>query len=224
MWREGGRVVCAEMVDELWDILKSQPDVGVAIVDVAGGVHFANPQLHRLYGWSGGEVAGRTIAELEGPEFAAEWLQVIQQVASSRTKTPVVVRHVRGGRYTETVLWPLPQKEAPRPCVLITTRQGDPSNTPEEWPVFESQLVHLGPLDVLTPRELEVMILIGHGTPLKVIASELGLSQRTIERYRTAIAQKLDLDSLAEIAGLVHLAGLTIHHARLPRVRKRPGS
>jgi DNA-binding NarL/FixJ family response regulator len=87
--------------------------------------------------------------------------------------------------------------------------------------VFESKVVHWGPLDVLTPRELEVMILIGHGTPLKVIAQELGLSQRTVERHRTAIARKLEVESLAEIAGMVHLAGLTIEHARLSRNRTR---
>jgi PAS domain S-box-containing protein len=130
------------MKEDFWEILKGQPGVGVAIVDVRGVVHYANSQLQHLYGWTEGEIARKTIAELEGPEFTAECLQIIQQVVASQT--PAVIRHIRGGRYTETVLWPLPQKNVPRSCVLVTMRQGDRSTTPQEWPVFESKFVHLG--------------------------------------------------------------------------------
>ncbi len=44
-------------------------------------------------------------------------------------------------------------------------------------------LVDLGPLDVLTKREIEVLALVDHGVPLKSVAKQLGVAQRTVEGY-----------------------------------------
>jgi PAS domain S-box-containing protein len=209
------------MQDQFWEILHSQPDVGVAILDVEGQVRYANPQLRRMYGWVESDPTGKTIAELEGPEFASERLPVYRQVASSRT--PALIRHIRQGRQTETTIWPLEPGHDLQPCVLAIARQGLPSNPPRDWMVVESRLVHLGPLARLSSQELAVMALLGRGTPLKVIASEVGLSLRSVERYRTLIARKLGVSSLAEIARLVYAAGLTVEHARLSRLDDRRG-
>lgn len=208
------------MQDQFWEILHSQPDVGVAILDMEGQVRYANHQLRRMFGWVEGDPTGKTIAELEGLEFAAERLPVYREVASSRT--PALIRHIRQGRLTESTIWPLEHRHGRQPCVLVIARQGLPTNPPREWRVIESRLVHLGPLARLSSQELAVMALLGRGTPLKVIASEVGLSLRSVERYRTLIARKLGVSSLAEI-GLVYVAGLTVEHARLPRLDDRRG-
>lgn len=207
------------MRDEFWEILQSQPGVGVAIVDVEGHVRYVNPQLQRIFGWEERDPVGRTIRELEGPEFAAERLPIYQQVVQLRT--PVLIRHIRQGRHTETTLWPLERRHDSPPCVLSIVRQGLFTEPPGDWLVVESKLVHLGPLDRLTPQELAVMALLGRGAPLKVIAAEVGLSLRSVERYRTLIARKLGVSSLAEIARLVYVAGLTVEHATLSRLPPR---
>lgn len=54
----------------------------------------------------------------------------------------------------------------------------------------------------LTPREKEVLEGIFEGKLTKVIAHELGISQRTAETYRHLIMQKLQAGSIAELVRL----------------------
>ena len=51
----------------------------------------------------------------------------------------------------------------------------------------------------LTPREQEVLILIGDGLTNRAIASNLSISIKTVERHRTKIMAKLDAHSIAEL-------------------------
>ena len=57
-------------------------------------------------------------------------------------------------------------------------------------------------LETLTPRETEVMEKVVQGCANKVIAMDLGVSQRTVELHRARVMHKMDVRSLAE---LVHL-------------------
>jgi FixJ family two-component response regulator len=54
----------------------------------------------------------------------------------------------------------------------------------------------------LTPREKEVLAGVFEGKLTKVIAYELGISQRTAETYRHLIMQKLHAGSIAELVRL----------------------
>lgn len=51
----------------------------------------------------------------------------------------------------------------------------------------------------LTPREQEVLNLIGEGLTNRAIASNLSISIKTVERHRTKIMAKLDAHSIAEL-------------------------
>ncbi len=51
----------------------------------------------------------------------------------------------------------------------------------------------------LTPREREVMNLVITGKANKVIASELGLSPKTVEVHRAHVMKKMQVDSLADL-------------------------
>ncbi|HLF13191.1 MAG TPA: response regulator [Gammaproteobacteria bacterium] len=59
-------------------------------------------------------------------------------------------------------------------------------------------------LKLLTPRETEVMHRVVSGQANKVIALDLGVSQRTVELHRARVMRKLRMRSLAE---LVHAVG-----------------
>lgn len=61
----------------------------------------------------------------------------------------------------------------------------------------------------LTRRELEVMNMIVAGKANKVIALDLGLSQRTIEVHRANVMDKLHVRSLADLVRVITQAGLT---------------
>lgn len=52
----------------------------------------------------------------------------------------------------------------------------------------------------LTAREYQVMRLVAQGLPNKVCASELGISQRTIEAHRARIFKKLAVRNATELA------------------------
>lgn len=58
-------------------------------------------------------------------------------------------------------------------------------------------------LSTLTPREREVMELVVVGNPNKVIAIDLGLSERTVEIHRARVMEKMQADSLPHLVRMV---------------------
>jgi FixJ family two-component response regulator len=57
----------------------------------------------------------------------------------------------------------------------------------------------LGKIDKLTKRESQVLDLVVTGKPNKVIAYELGVSQRTVEIHRARVMEKMQAKSLADL-------------------------
>jgi len=55
----------------------------------------------------------------------------------------------------------------------------------------------------LTPREREVLTLMTRGMPNKVMAAELGVSQRTVEIHRARVMEKSGAASLAQLVRMV---------------------
>jgi DNA-binding NarL/FixJ family response regulator len=60
----------------------------------------------------------------------------------------------------------------------------------------------------LSPREAEVACLVADGVPAADIATELGISPKTVERHRENIAAKLDLADRVELTRYVVREGL----------------
>jgi two-component system, LuxR family, response regulator FixJ len=58
-------------------------------------------------------------------------------------------------------------------------------------------------LETLTPREREVLVLMTKGKPNKVMAGELGVSQRTVEIHRARVMEKSGASSLAQLVRMV---------------------
>jgi two-component system, LuxR family, response regulator FixJ len=54
-------------------------------------------------------------------------------------------------------------------------------------------------MESLTPREREVMTLVTAGKPNKIMAAELGVSQRTVEIHRAHVMEKMATSSLAQL-------------------------
>jgi FixJ family two-component response regulator len=62
-------------------------------------------------------------------------------------------------------------------------------------------------LDRLTPRERQVLKLVTDGKPNKVMAAELGVSQRTVEIHRAHVMRKMGASSLAQLVRMTIIAG-----------------
>ncbi len=62
-------------------------------------------------------------------------------------------------------------------------------------------------LQSLTPRERQVLQLVTSGKPNKVMAAELGVSQRTVEIHRARVMEKMQAGSLAQLVRMVMDAG-----------------
>jgi DNA-binding NarL/FixJ family response regulator len=65
-----------------------------------------------------------------------------------------------------------------------------------------------GPLDVLTGREREVLVGIALGRTNKEIATELGISHRTVETHRESLMRKLGIKTVAGLTKLALETGL----------------
>jgi FixJ family two-component response regulator len=57
--------------------------------------------------------------------------------------------------------------------------------------------------DLLTPREQEVLQLVTQGKANKVMAGDLGVSQRTVEIHRARVMEKMGAQSLAQLVRMV---------------------
>jgi FixJ family two-component response regulator len=69
----------------------------------------------------------------------------------------------------------------------------------------QQQLEVRARFESLTPRESEVMGMVVQGCANKVIAMDLGVSQRTVELHRARVMQKMSVRSLAELVRLAEL-------------------
>jgi DNA-binding NarL/FixJ family response regulator len=66
----------------------------------------------------------------------------------------------------------------------------------------------LDPMDLLSPRELEVLRRVATGLSSKEIGAALNISPRTVETHRASLMRKLDLHSVAELTQFAIQKGL----------------
>ncbi len=60
-------------------------------------------------------------------------------------------------------------------------------------------------LELLTPREREVMAMVAEGAINRTIAAKLGISEKTVESHRAKVMEKMEVKSLAELIKLTIL-------------------
>lgn len=64
-------------------------------------------------------------------------------------------------------------------------------------------------LEILTPREREVIQLLAEGKSTKHVAAALNISVKTVETHRSQIMEKLNIDSIANLTKFAVREGLT---------------
>lgn len=114
---------------------------------------------------------------------------------SSYAEVPSVVRAMRGGA--------LDFFQKPFSTQRLLDRIQDGLRIDRQRAEIQARSREIGErMALLTPREREVLEGVFEGKLTKVIAHELGISQRTAETYRHLIMQKLQAGSIAELVRL----------------------
>ena len=69
-------------------------------------------------------------------------------------------------------------------------------------------------LDLLTPREREVLQLLKIGKPTSIIAKTLGISQKTVQVHRTRILEKVEVDTVTALVTALHHCEAALESSR----------
>ncbi|MEM7754941.1 MAG: LuxR C-terminal-related transcriptional regulator [Planctomycetota bacterium] len=149
------------------------------------------------------------------PKAAAHWLLTLAD-SVRRTGQPVGARAVWAGRrYKMAVL----STDAADGDVVVIARPSPRLETEvQDDSTLRAPFVDLGPLFVLTRRELEVLALLGEGLGLGDIADLFDRSIKTVKRFRDGIAQKLGVGDRTRLGMIARDLGLERAHVDLPKL------
>lgn len=203
-----------------WELFVRTPGIGVGLINTNGDLLYLNEEERRLFeGTADVEYEGKNLKDFHNAEFVKERLELVRQVAE--TRKPIVITHIYDGRRIQSTLWPIEDEEPPHDRVLVVSRRirGGKDGVGDDFERYESEYIDLGKLDILSPRELEVLVLLGHGQSIPEVARILHRSQKTIEKHRESIGRKLTLRSQSEIVRIVWDAGLELSDISKQRLK-----
>ncbi|MDP1662611.1 MAG: LuxR C-terminal-related transcriptional regulator [Phycisphaerales bacterium] len=216
---------------EVWTTLTSDSGADVAVVTPEGRVLFMSPVLSW---WAPTRpfdgFAGKLLTDLFPKPIADERGQLIRRVLD--TNKPLVMHAAWKGIRTRTVMRPLRADGSPtgKPDrVLIVCRGIVPADDTRaaqaDVEIVQAQHVDKGQLANLTPREMEILALIGQGLTTAAIAEKLFRSRKTIEAHRLSLGIKLSARNRVDLARIAVQSGLVppdaANSARIDR-RKKP--
>lgn len=231
-----GGMMCFDLGSLGEVVMHVQMGVGLVVLDRDRRVVFHNPEWGRLiFGDAKADYTGKTLYELFPREWMAVRDDVIERVLGGND--PILIRSIARGRHMEAVVHgvcldgegpedhPGWEDDGRVAHVLVVVRPGSaaPDGAKEDQvEVVEAEAVDLGKLSVLTPRELEVLALIGHAKSGKEIGALLGISPRTVERHRDSIGKKLQAQDRVTLASIAWAAGLEVADAKRARIEVSP--
>jgi FixJ family two-component response regulator len=102
----------------------------------------------------------------------------------------------------------LPKPFKPRELLQCIERALERSIQQRHRDAEKTEARHL--LDLLTPREFEVMQLVVTGLLNKQVGGELGMAEKTVKVHRGRVMQKLRVNSVPELLRLVQKAGISV--------------
>jgi len=205
--------------------------VSIGLIDEHGTIMMMNQFAARSYGVeSPREMIGREYTDLPHPQWAEELLGYMHQ--SIENDQTVVVLTIKEGHRIQSQVVPIRanQSDTRASASLIMCEEISPetydlvvSTRSEDRFVVHSKLVGLGPLDVLSRRELEVLAHMRLGLRTKDIAAQLHRSPSTILRHRESIGKKLGLADRSAIIELANTAVLQFEDAQRTRLLRQAG-
>lgn len=188
--------------------LASDSAAGVLIIADDGSVEFANFAAGRLFGRASDDITGQPYAGLFDEAGGRERMDFLREAI--RGSEVLTVDGMIRGRMVRCTYRPIPAAGG-RPRVVVTSRALQVAQEMELKPdgkLLKAKTSDSGALASLTPRELEIMRLIGLGLSTAAIAKKLHRSVKTIEWHRVSLGTKLGVTNRVELARIAIAAGL----------------
>lgn len=215
--------------ESLWEALSEDAQRPLLVLSADGRVVYVNEQFSRHMG-GGGSVLGKTLGEVWPAPVSAERLTLMRRALSQQR--PLLLIERLKGRWSRTVIRRLPGESgsdgppqrggagASGPShVLMMFHLGAPpegvESLADRYDIVRAGADDPGQLATLSPRELEVLALIGAGLSTRDIASKLGRTIKTVEWHRASLGRKLDITNRVELAQIAISAGLVTGNGRL---------
>lgn len=211
---------------EVWQTLVADSGADLAICTADGRVLYMSSILSwwaPVRTFEG--VTGKSLLEIFPKAIAEERISLLRRVVE--TGKPVVIHAAWKGIRTRTVMRPLRSGPGgPIDRVLVICRGTVPSDETRaaqaDVEVVQAQHVDKGQLAHLTPRELEILALIGQGLTTAAIAEKLYRSRKTIEAHRLSLGIKLNARNRVDLARIAVQSGLVSADTVMPaRARGR---
>ncbi|MFG0328112.1 MAG: LuxR C-terminal-related transcriptional regulator [Phycisphaerales bacterium JB037] len=179
----------------------------VAVVSIDGQLLYVNSYMADRYAHGDATaMMGARLSDFLTDGLADEMLALIKRChAEQRT---IHFEGVFRGKHCMGMTTPLTQAVEGGPAVLLVSRDSMPPDEPCVESLVRLETTELGELSALTPRELEILGLIGQGLTSQQIADRLSRSVKTVEWHRVSIGQKLRVRSRVGLARMAIDAGL----------------
>lgn len=201
--------------DFAWAVLRADPNTGLFVIDNEGLITYANDQaVTFIFGTTepaASTLVNRSIFDAFPSSFAADRWRAISKVFE--TGRPVLFRSICKGYQNHSWMHPMHESgEDKVSSVLVVIRRAADDATaesPVEYDYVCSGFNDLGPMEVLTSREIEVMALLGAGQSIRTVAETLKRSAKTVEKHRDSISRKLKVRTRSDLVLMAQQAGLT---------------
>lgn len=190
----------------LWEALFNDAGVMAFVLDGDGNVQWMNHVTRA----AAGDVGDCTeLHDLCTGSVATERLAVTRSVLE--TGEPISLVGMCGGMMRRSTYRALPGTG----LVLVTCRSlateavKDHETVIGGIPATPAKAHDAGAIAKLTPREREVLMLIGRGLTTQQIADRLGRSVKTVEWHRLSLGTKLNVTNRVELARIAIHAGIS---------------
>lgn len=209
-----------------WEALTQYVGSSVVVTNSAGRILFANRAAQQFLNPKQGDLVGRTWHDVLPTDVADERLAYARSVLE--TQQPVALIGMVKGTCRCAIFHPIDSDDPAaetlivicHPLAALDRRPDlDRSNGPQ---VVIADSSDLGPLSVLTERDLEVLAHLGEGLDTARIAKRLHRSPRTFEWHRRSLAAKLGAANRVQLARIAILTFSAAQGIRAGRIEPRP--
>ncbi len=167
----------------------------LAVIDTDGNFRQVNPAFCQATGYTKSELVGKRVLDYIHESDRDSSVEMVSQLNSGIPAVDVDNRFLfHDGNYRE-MEWNIAPLSLTGVLYAIVHDVSD-----RDQNLLPNATVAL--VDTLTPREREIMRLVVDGQPNKSIARLLGISQRTVEKHRSRVMKKLEIDNVPDLVKL----------------------